>query len=157
MIYQVMTREAGSTAWHPYADATTDPFAVMRLIQLANQIAAEVTVVQADTEDALLAVLRDLSGGASVRTSSPVPSLTATPRVRVSDPPLDQRRWEVETGPGGDHDEPYAFVLPPDQEVLTSWLRLFARSWHAPNTADLAEQSAAPAEIDATRERPSES
>lgn len=130
MIYQVMTRETANTVWHPYATATADPVVVIRLIQLANQIAAEVTVVQADSEEAMLQVLRDLARGAATgQFASPVPSLTATPRVRVADPPLDQRRLEIETGPGSDHDQPYAFVLPPNQEVLTSWIHLFARQW----------------------------
>lgn len=132
MLFQVLTREATNTSWHPYATATADPVAVIRLIQLANQIATEVTVVQADSEEALVQVLRDLARGAATgHSSSPVPSLTATPRMRMADLPLDQRRWEIEIGPGSDHDQPYAFVLPPGQEVLTSWLRLFARQWRA--------------------------
>lgn len=128
MIYQVLTRQTTNTPWHPFAEATEDPFAVVRLIQLANQGAREVTVVQADDAGALEQVLGELARGERVAGSlSPVPSLTSTPRVSVSDPPLERRRWEAELGPGGDHDQPYAFVLPENEAVLTSWLRLFAQ------------------------------
>lgn len=132
MIYQVMTRPATNAPWHPFAKATTDPFVVMRLIQLANQRASEVTVVQAADEQALVRVLGELARGErTTGTLSAVPSLTATPRVSISDPPLDERRWELENGPGGDRDEPYAFVLPQNEAVLVSWLSLFQQQRRA--------------------------
>lgn len=170
MIYQVLTRVATNSVWRPYATATADPIVVVRLIQLANQVAAEVTVVQADSEEALMQVLRDVARGtATGQSSSPLPGLTATPRVRVADPPLDQRRLEIETGPGSDHDQPYAFVLPPDHAVMTSWVHLFARQWRSrdldasaetrdkTNRTDHGDAPKPTSEHDPRRERPLDS
>jgi hypothetical protein len=40
---------------------------------------------------------------------------------------LERRRLELELGPGGDHDVPYGFVLPPAMPQVLVWLRLLAR------------------------------
>ncbi len=41
--------------------------------------------------------------------------------------PLARRRLELECGPGGDHDVPYHFVLPPSLPPVLAWTRLLAR------------------------------
>ena len=40
---------------------------------------------------------------------------------------LESRRLELELGPGGDHDVPYRFVLPPSMPQVLAWMRLLAR------------------------------
>lgn len=40
---------------------------------------------------------------------------------------LERRRLELELGPGGDHDVPYNFVLPPSMPQVLAWMRLLAR------------------------------
>jgi hypothetical protein len=40
---------------------------------------------------------------------------------------LESRRLELELGPGGDHDVPYRFVLPPQMPQVLAWMRLFAK------------------------------
>jgi hypothetical protein len=40
---------------------------------------------------------------------------------------LESRRLERELGPGGDHDVPYRFVLPPQMPQVLAWMRLLAR------------------------------
>jgi hypothetical protein len=40
---------------------------------------------------------------------------------------LERRRLELELGPGGDHDVPYRFVLPPSMPQVLAWMRLLAR------------------------------
>ena len=40
---------------------------------------------------------------------------------------LESRRLELELGPGGDHDVPYRFVLPPSMPPVLAWMRLLAR------------------------------
>ncbi|MBF6589247.1 MAG: hypothetical protein IVW57_01795 [Ktedonobacterales bacterium] len=130
MIYQVMIRRQVGMAWVAYAAPTDDPSDVVRLIQAANQQYAEVTVLQAESKQALAVVLARLRNGElPTHTISPLPGLTATPRVTVQDMPMERRRWEIEQGPGGDHDEPYEFRLPGNMEVAAAWLRLLARRW----------------------------
>ncbi len=40
---------------------------------------------------------------------------------------LESRRLELELGPGGDHDVPYSFALPPSMPQVLAWMRLLAR------------------------------
>lgn len=40
---------------------------------------------------------------------------------------LERRRLEQELGPGGDHDVPYRFILPPVMQQVLAWMRLLAR------------------------------
>ena len=40
---------------------------------------------------------------------------------------LEQKRLEIELGPGGDHDTPYLFTLPIALKERLAWLRLQAR------------------------------
>jgi len=40
---------------------------------------------------------------------------------------LERRRLELETGPGGDHDVPYSFSLPPSLPQVLAWMRLLAK------------------------------
>jgi hypothetical protein len=40
---------------------------------------------------------------------------------------LSRRRLELELGPGGDHDAPYSFALPPSMPQVLAWMRLLAR------------------------------
>ena len=40
---------------------------------------------------------------------------------------LESRRLALELGPGGDHDVPYRFVLPPSMPQVLAWMRLLAR------------------------------
>lgn len=41
--------------------------------------------------------------------------------------PLERRRWEVEMGEGGDHDQSYTFALPVSMPQLLAWTRLLVR------------------------------
>ena len=40
---------------------------------------------------------------------------------------LERRREERESGPGGDHDQPYRFSLPLALPQVLAWMRLLAR------------------------------
>ncbi len=46
---------------------------------------------------------------------------------RNSMSPLDQRRLEIELGPGGDHDIPYIFSLPSTVPQFLAWTKLQSR------------------------------
>ena len=128
MIYQVMVRRQAGARWEPFETLTSDPFAAMRLIQLANQRHPEVTVLQAPDLPALSALLRRMSAGMELPAgASPTPGISATPRVRVMDDEIEVRRWAMERGSGGDHDSPYRFTMPATRNELARWLSLLAR------------------------------
>lgn len=130
MLYQIMVRASGDTAWEPYGTPADEPFATMRLIQAANQAYGEVTILQAEDAPALTGLIRRVARGELPAPGvSPVPGLTPMPRVTVHDVPYDRQRWDLEQGAGGDHDAPYAFALPDSLEVISAWLRLLARRW----------------------------
>ena len=40
---------------------------------------------------------------------------------------LERRRLELEPGPGGDHDVPYSFAMPPSMPQVHAWMRLLAK------------------------------
>lgn len=43
---------------------------------------------------------------------------------------LDQKRVEIELGPGGDHDIPYRFAWPAYMPQVLAWMRLLAKVQH---------------------------
>jgi hypothetical protein len=49
-------------------------------------------------------------------------TMPASWRSHSADP-----RWEIERGPGGDHDEPYCFEAPVSEATRRAWARLLAR------------------------------
>ncbi len=125
MFYVVMVRSHVSAPWEPFAEPCDDPFTAMSHIQAAGKHHAEVTVLQATDAEAVKHLLAQARAGATLaRQSSPVPSLTSTPRVHVEESSIDRRRWEIEQGRGGDHDCAYVFTLPQDARVLAKWLDL---------------------------------
>ena len=153
MLYQVLIRRSTTDRWEPYSAPTKDPFAAMRLIQAAGQCFAEVTVMQADDAQTLARLLERLAAGEPIaQQSSPVPSLTSTPKISITEPariphagdahPWEHRLWEIECGPGGDHDIPYTFALPASYEVVTKWLRLLSLRWHEQQRTAVAEVAA---------------
>jgi hypothetical protein len=53
---------------------------------------------------------------------------TAVPRLWMAGiPALKRRRLDIELGPVGDHDLPYALALPGAVALLLAWIRLLAR------------------------------
>lgn len=129
MMYRVLVRASGENEWEPYAEPTDDPLAAMRLIQQANQRHVEVTVLQAETPDDLTLLVERVRRGEMAASGSPFPGLTSTPRVSVRDTTWDTRLWELESGPGGDCDQPYQFELPRDTRIVAAWLALMAVHW----------------------------
>ena len=64
-----------------------------------------------------------------------LPPLAPLPQSRVQEPvlkeqsvsTLERRRFELEMGSGGDHDQPYTFTLPVLVPQLLTWTRLMVR------------------------------
>lgn len=128
MQYVVLVRAHANAPWEPFADPCGDPFAAMRQIQVAGKTHPEVTVVQAEDAEAVRVLLDQMrQGTAPSANNSPMPSLTATPSVRVEDVSVERLRWEMEQGNGGDHDCTYTFSLPPEMTTLGKWLALMSR------------------------------
>lgn len=129
-MYQVMARPHEGAVWERYAAPTDDPFMAMRQIQRAKATQAEVTVIQAATSSELNALVDRMTqhdcgemwAAGAPRTASPATSSPTSP---------PDKRWEMEQGPGGDHDEPYRFELPVSAQIMRAWLRLLARHFRA--------------------------
>lgn len=129
MLYQVLARTESESAWEPYQAMTRDPLQALNLVRKASQTFAEVSVIQAATAPLLREQIRHLSTQQGATPSaSPVPSLTATPRIRFTPTGVESQRWEMERGPGGDHDVPYRFSGPISSETLHRWARLMLAS-----------------------------
>jgi hypothetical protein len=153
MLYQVLARMESESAWEPYQAMTRDPLQALNLVRKASQTFAEVSVLQAATAPLLRDQIRHLSTQQGVIPSaSPVPSLTGTPRLRFTPAGVESQRWEMERGPGGDHDVPYRFSGPISAETLHRWARLMAAA-HGESgitsTAELADQIRQPSDDEA--------
>ncbi len=94
-------QDASVAAW---AKARWDEFVTTRAAQLAQQ-------------------------GATVKTSSSsCESITTTGASSSSAMSvLQQKRLEIESGPGGDHDTPYRFALPISMKERLAWVHLQSR------------------------------
>jgi hypothetical protein len=98
---QAAQQDASVAAW---AKARWDEFVTTRAAQIAQQ-------------------------RASVNTSSSSgESITTTGAPSSSDMSfLQQKRLEIESGPGGDHDTPYRFALPISMNERLAWIHLQRR------------------------------
>jgi|SRR5579884_3977398 len=98
---QAAQQDASVAAW---AKARWDEFVTTRAAQIAQQ-------------------------GATVKTSSSLcESITTTGAPSSSDMSwLQQKRLEIESGPGGDHDTPYRFALPLSMKERLAWIHLQRR------------------------------
>jgi hypothetical protein len=94
-------QDTSVAAW---AKARWDEFVTMRAAQIAQQ-------------------------GATVNTSSSLcGSIPTTGAPSSSDMSvLQQKRLEIESGPGGDHDTPYRFALPISMKERLAWIHLQRR------------------------------
>lgn len=128
MVYQVLVRARADGEWEPFQGMTRDPIHTMRLLQQASRKFSEVSVLQAESATLLREQLRRLRAGAEPgEKASPVPSLSGTPRISVLAEDLNDRRWSMEQGRGGDHDVPYRFDVPGSSWMLTRWAQLVGR------------------------------
>ncbi|HEY7849464.1 MAG TPA: hypothetical protein VIC27_05325 [Ktedonobacterales bacterium] len=144
MVYQVLTRASAQAVWEPYQAMTRDPLHAMTLLQRANRMFAEVSVIQAESAALLREQVRRLRAGEpSGHEVCPLPSLTATPRVSMAGTTIEHQRWAIEQGPGGDHDLPYHFETPISAQTLARWARLMVSARQDNDDDTLAELAAA--------------
>jgi hypothetical protein len=73
--------------------------------------------------------LRDAGADvACTQASTPPPPAEATTTPASWQGDRVDRRWELERGPGGDHDEQYQFEAPASEETRRAWARLLVRA-----------------------------
>lgn len=163
MLYQVLARVSDEAAWEPFQAMTRDPLHAMVLLRAAHQRFAGVSIIQAESANLLREQVRRLRAGEpSGHEVSPVPSLTATPRLSPLGPTIESQRWAIEQGPGGDHDTPYHFEAPASAQTMARWARLMAAARRqdkaassAVDPSDLSELAPASAESAAVEAEPS--
>jgi hypothetical protein len=131
MQYQVLTRKSSVAEWSCVTPPTSDMNSARLSLQTAKRYNAGAMLIAAESLPELARLTRRLrEAGDEViwpRASAPPPSMgapAASPRQR--DDTVD-RRWQLERGPGGDHDEPYSFVAPTSEATRLAWARLLAR------------------------------
>ncbi|HEX3273083.1 MAG TPA: hypothetical protein VHR15_20725 [Ktedonobacterales bacterium] len=131
MLYQVLTRKSSVAEWSCVTPPTSDMSSARRHLQTLRRYNAGAILVAAENLAELAQLTRRLRevGDEVVwsRASAQPPPMgapAASPRQR--DDTVD-RRWQLERGPGGDHDEPYSFVAPTSEATRRAWARLLAR------------------------------
>ena len=103
--------------------------AVLVQAETAQELACQVRHVQQSRCRPASAALPPLQtpGAQPVANSAAPPPATQVAALHDDD---DDRRWALERGPGGDHDEPYRFALPMEAVVMYHWLRLLTARVH---------------------------
>lgn len=129
MLYRVLTRQDGQRGWRAATPQTSDLNAATVALQRARRFFAEALLVEAETANELATRVGEycrIDG----HNASADDAIAAQPLIPLSQhaQTLDARRWELERGPGGDHDEPYVFALPASLATLRAWGRLLARA-----------------------------
>ena len=127
-MYQVMIRRLLNGPWELFDSATTDPFAAMQQLQHAKARHADATVLQAVSASELELLVQRMRQSDQV--CPPVlkgPDDLPAPNPARLQVPEERRRWELEKGPGGDHDVPYRFEMPASMQIALAWLRLMAQ------------------------------
>ena len=135
LIYQVLARGACAPSWQITAPPTRDPWLARRRLHEAHRYAAVAVLAMASTSHGLAQLVWRL------QREEPACAFAAYVGDNIADSadgalarPLDERafldvrRWHLEQGPGGDHDQPYSFMLPAEGHVVLAWVRLLARA-----------------------------
>ena len=149
MIYQVLARANAQAAWEPYQAMTRDPLHALMLLQKASRSYGEVSVIQAESAHLLREQVQRLRlGEPSGHEASATPSLSATPRISVLGATIESQRWEIEQGPGGDHDAPYHFELPLSAPTLRRWTQLMVEARRQDAQADTSPEAPTLAALD---------
>lgn len=123
MMYRVLTRQDGQREWRAATPPTSNWKAAQVALDRVRRFFAEGLLVEAKTDDELARRVQeycDLNGD-----SAPTGAKE-----------LEAHRWELERGPGGDHDEPYVFALPTSVAMQSAWGRLLARVEGERRTSD---------------------
>lgn len=147
MMYQVLKWSRHLDGWVPLPRPTTNAHTARLHLSQARRYCAGAVLVQAETAQELACQVRHVQQSRCRPASAALPQLQPQPQpltlgaqntvsrdatrapysaavaVALHD---DARRWALERGPGGDHDEPYRFALPMEAVVMYHWLHLLS-------------------------------
>jgi hypothetical protein len=120
MFYQVVTHDMLARTWRKYGSIQRDGESARRLLILAGptQFHHNMYLLSAPTETELDQKFMALERGVS-------PEVLSLPADMSQE---DWRRWEMETGPGGEWDVPYVYTMPQSQPVWLKWLDIWKRA-----------------------------
>ena len=129
MQYQVMIKTGGIARWRYVTLPTSDLHRARTQFQTVKRYNAGALLLAANNLFDLaqltqrLCNVGEVTGIQSCATPYPIPAATTQRNWRdyCADP-----RWELERGPGGDHDEPYHFEPPTSEATRRAWARLLA-------------------------------
>jgi hypothetical protein len=134
MLYQVLMRKSGAEQWRCAMPPTSDMNSARLSLQTVKRYNAGAMLIAAESLPELVSLTRRLRDTRVAQEYAP-PNATlllegvAPPRaapLRAASLGVD-RRWELESGLGGDHDEPYSFEAPTSEATRLAWARLLAR------------------------------
>jgi hypothetical protein len=129
MQYQVMTKTNGIAKWRYVTLPTSDLHRARMQFQTIKRYNAGVLLLAANSLFDLAQLTQRLcSLGDETRTpthATPYAVPAATIQRSWHDYYADSR-WELERGPGGDHDEPYRFEPSTSEATRRVWARLLA-------------------------------
>jgi len=131
MQYQVMIKSSGIAGWRYVTPPTSDLRKARIQFHTVKRYNAGALLLAASSLFELAQLIHRLSnsgehGGTQTRAALSSPTAASTRRSwheNYTDP-----RWELECGPGGDHDEPYCFEPPVSEATRLAWARLLARA-----------------------------
>ena len=131
MQYQVMIKSSGIAGWRYVTPPTSDLQKARMQFQTVKRYNAGALLLAASSLFELAQLTHRLSnsgGDAGTQTCAALcPPTAATTRRNWQDHCPDPR-WELERGPGGDHDKPYCFEPPVSEATRLAWARLLARA-----------------------------
>ena len=131
MLYQVLMRSSSEAQWRCSTPPTSDLRKAQLYLHMARRYTAGAMLIAVETLSEHAQVtqrLRDARADAVYAQGSAPPSPAAATAVATNWQGYHvDRRWELERGPGGDHDEPYQFEAPTSAMTKRIWARLLAR------------------------------
>lgn len=128
-MYRVLTRQDGHREWRAATPPTSNWKAAQVALDRVRRFFADGLLVEANTADELARRVEYYCHLDTHIARAADTSATTFPKSSdASAEVLDARRWELERGPGGDHDAPYVFTLPTSLATLRVWGRLLAQT-----------------------------
>lgn len=138
MVYQVLTRRSGVAQWRCVTPPTGDLRRAQAHLHTARRYNAGAALVAAESLSELARLTQRLREAGEDHEEGQAWAQASAPPLRADTHALDpagqrhsaDRRWELECGPGGDHDAPYSFAAPASEATRRAWARLLARVQH---------------------------
>jgi hypothetical protein len=121
--YRVALRGSQSAMWRWKSSPLTSPGGVLGILKLYRCMPKEHMRVFLSTSSAQMEMMLRRENQGLLSTAITVDQLWDKHRVCW----IEVRRLELEIGNGGDHDQAYAWSLPPSGPYALAWMKLLAR------------------------------